>query len=292
MPAGSEGVRDREMFAVFREETTLAAGDPYKDPDPIPSRYKGKQFGVPFQPKGCGPDAMIDKTTPLRVAGDTYLSPHEVQKKLRNSGKNITDKPFRPSAPCPKSSGPGSTYGLIGPPILDTDPSMAARTSSNIKAIGKRNIYAGKYVPGPDQGTKYMANAYAPGAEISRKLRQEAKAKILKPFVAMGRTGKGIALTTNYSGGGPERVRPHTTGSIPKAWKASGVSQTGRGDYGCLSRLQYVPQMDQGPRRKDKEGAKAFVPPGSMHNRLSMWSPNAYAYESRPAVNNDMSLLG
>jgi hypothetical protein len=69
----------------------------------IPSRYKGKQFSAPFQPKGCGPDAMIDKTTPLRVPGDTYLSPHEVQKKLGKSlGKNITDKPFRPSAPCPK----------------------------------------------------------------------------------------------------------------------------------------------------------------------------------------------
>jgi hypothetical protein len=211
---------------------------------------------------------------------------------------------------------------------------MAARTSSNIKALGKRNIYAGKFIPGPDQGVKYMANAYAPGAEISRKMRQEAKAKIIKPFVAMGRTGKGITLTTNYGGGGerssrgafcswqvgcpilipphvhplhslsnscpfsplplagPERIRPHTTGSIPKAWKACGVTQTGKGDYGCLSRLQYVPQMDRGPTRKGKEGAKAFVPPGSMHNRLSMWSPNAYSYEARPAINNDMSLLG
>ncbi len=31
------------------------------------SRHTGKGFGVPFQPKGNGPDAMIDKTTKLTV---------------------------------------------------------------------------------------------------------------------------------------------------------------------------------------------------------------------------------
>jgi hypothetical protein len=37
----------------------------------IPERYKGKQFDVPYQPKGKGADAMIDKnmrlTTPVRA---------------------------------------------------------------------------------------------------------------------------------------------------------------------------------------------------------------------------------
>jgi hypothetical protein len=34
-----------------REEPSLAAGDPYKEPDPTPGRYKGKQFAAPFQPQ-------------------------------------------------------------------------------------------------------------------------------------------------------------------------------------------------------------------------------------------------
>lgn len=43
------------------------------------SRHKGKQFGVPFQPRGTGPDGMIDKDLKLTVPGDTYRDPYSLQ---------------------------------------------------------------------------------------------------------------------------------------------------------------------------------------------------------------------
>jgi hypothetical protein len=60
------------------------------------SRHKGKGFGVPFQPKGTGPDAMIDKTTKLTIAGDTYVEPYSLQKGLEKGKGSIHAKAFIP----------------------------------------------------------------------------------------------------------------------------------------------------------------------------------------------------
>jgi hypothetical protein len=49
------------------------------------SRHKGKTFGVPFQPKGNGRDAMIDKKTLLRVPGDVYIDPLVHTKESKSS---------------------------------------------------------------------------------------------------------------------------------------------------------------------------------------------------------------
>lgn len=53
-------------------------------------------------------------------------------------------------------------------------------------------------------GTKldYMPDEYAPGRRLDRELKAKARTMISKPFLAMGRTGKGIVPIVNYLGGG------------------------------------------------------------------------------------------
>ena len=46
----------------------------------------------------------------------------------------------------------------------------------------------------------YVPDEYAPGRTIDRTIKAAARARIPKPFVAMGRTGRGIAPVINYSG--------------------------------------------------------------------------------------------
>mmetsp|Transcript_23167 Transcript_23167/g.68867 ORF Transcript_23167/g.68867 Transcript_23167/m.68867 type:complete len:317 (-) Transcript_23167:489-1439(-) len=308
MPPGfdtDKALRDRELFAVFREEASLANGDPYQPSNPTPDRYKGKQFGAPYQPKGSGHDAMIDKTTLLCVAGDTYLDPHMVDRALtRAMGQPISDKPFKPAAVPPKPPHAGSTVGMIGDPMLDTCPTMRAQTSANVKAESKRNLYVNPPKKGtygfPDHdrtigGTKlvYIPDMYAPAAALTRKMRAEARARFVKPFCASGRTGSGIVPTVNYMGGaGERRQRPMTTGSLrhDKPWRSAPPTVKGKGDYGCINKTVYIPQMSTPPARKELD-KKPFHPPSCNHSRLSMWSVNKYAYEARPPVDNDMSLL-
>ena len=47
-----------------------------------------------------------------------------------------------------------------------------------------------------------MPDEYAPGRRLDRELKANARTMISKPFLAMGRTGKGIVPIVNYMGGG------------------------------------------------------------------------------------------
>lgn len=47
-----------------------------------------------------------------------------------------------------------------------------------------------------------MPDEYAPGRRLDRELKAKARTMISKPFLAMGRTGKGIVPIVNYLGGG------------------------------------------------------------------------------------------
>ena len=75
-----------------------------------------------------------------------------------------------------------------------------------------------------------------------------------------------------------------------KQWKASNPAGKGRGDYGCISRLTYVPCPSK--KLPPSEKIKVFKPCGNLHNRMSMWAVNPYECDARPAPDNDLSLLG
>ncbi len=73
----------------------------------------------------------------------------------------------------------------------------------------------------------------------------QAKAKINKPFVSTGRTGRGIVPMPYTATSGPDAKDGSRSQSAPpdssrKAWKQSSPPQKGRG-YGCISKLVYVP---------------------------------------------------
>ncbi|KAG1659550.1 hypothetical protein FOA52_015354 [Chlamydomonas sp. UWO 241] len=289
----TRSLRDRELFSTFREEPSIAAGDPYKEANPIPERFKGKQFAAPFMPQGTGMDAMIDKTTPLTIPGDVYLDPHVVDRmRSQNAGKPITDKAFKPVGTAPKSPHAGSTFGLIGDPMLDTCPTAAAQTSSTVKALGLKNLYVQPAKKGTYDST-HMPDAYDPGSGISRSMRQAARAKIGKPFVSSGRTGRGIVPVINNMGAGGEipKQRAQSAGSAThaKPWRSAPPTIKGKGDFGCINKTEYV-SGGYVPVPKPSF-TKPFKPSGGTHERLSMWSVNHYAYEGRPAPNNDLSLL-
>jgi len=304
---------DRELFGVFREEKSINAGDPFIKPPPkVAPRHAGKQFGVPYQPKGSGPDAMIDKTTKLTIPGDMYTDQFDIQRALeKRDGKPISSKPFVPAHPAPKSAGSGDLYGIFGRPkeLLDTDPSTAAKGLGTQKseADKRKKIYAspakfGTFgYPVQDRtigGTRfdYIPDEYAPGRNLDRKLKAEARAKFTKPFVSTGRTGKGITPIPYNTVPGPEKrsidFRSSSADASRKPWRQTNPPAKGPG-YGTINKLVYIPDPVKEPQYtpRDAPKPKGFKPAGSSHTRLSMWSVNPYAYEARPPANNDLALL-
>ncbi|GAX83263.1 hypothetical protein CEUSTIGMA_g10689.t1 [Chlamydomonas eustigma] len=265
-------VRDRELFAVFREETSIGVGDPYKDLNPVPERYKGKQFEAPYQPKGKGSDAMIDKNMKLTTPGDVYHDQLQVERIIQKKlgMKSIVDKPFMPSNVTPKLCGSGSMYGYITPPILDTDPGGGAALLERQAwrdAGGKRKIYAvpakkGSYgYPLQDRTLgqtkfEYVADTYDYGRVLDRRLKAESRARFIKPFVATGVTGRGITPISSSQppANGPASLDSPSGkrgGSAPssqqgnpmmhsRSWKPSNPAAKGRG-FGTISSIPYIP---------------------------------------------------
>lgn len=312
----AESLAWREKFGVFKEEIGNGVGDPYKDPSfYVPARWKGKQMSVPVIPSG--PNDSITPI-PLTVPGDKYLDPDEAMKLItkRLGGKQVTEKPFRPCGDIPKSTGPGSPYGLIGPAIYDTAPgNQNPRIPGDDKLAGKRRIYTSPAKKGgfgfPIQdrtiGTDklvYMPDEYAPGRSIDKVLKAAARARIPKPFISTGRTGRGITPVINYAGGtGSPPAAATATGGAggggggsaidkavektlvkhPKAWKQSNPTND-------PAPIGYMPPYTRKPADKPLP-AKPFKPCGDLKQRLSMSVPNPYYYEARPPKNNDCSLF-
>mmetsp|Transcript_22931 Transcript_22931/g.58550 ORF Transcript_22931/g.58550 Transcript_22931/m.58550 type:complete len:305 (-) Transcript_22931:609-1523(-) len=304
MPYNFDGPND--LYGTFNEEKSVYIGDPYQQHKYELSRHKGKTFNVPFQPKGKGPDAMIDKTTKLTIAGDTYIDPYSLQKDL-SKRSSIHAKAFVPVGGTKKMAGSGSLYGIFGPPreLLDTDASLGAKSGrpASSPVAGKRNIYVAPQKKGsfgfPWQdrsigGTRFefIPDEYQRGRILEREMKREARAKIAKPFVSMGRTGKGIVPLSPTMPAEPPPPRPPKDNSIKKAWKAPNPPQKGVG-YGTISKIEYVPVGPNDAKYdKDAPKPKAFKPVGGIHNRLSMRAVNPYQYAARPPPDNDLSLLG
>lgn len=304
---------DREYFGVFREEESLAGGDPYHQHAYKHSRFGGKQFGtLGVQGKGgntVGPDGLIDKTMKLTVGGDTYLDAREVEKKLTKQlgGENVSTKAFVPVNPAAKSTGAGSLFGTFGPQesLVDLDASASAhRPKQTTMADRKRNLYVnppkkGSYgYPVSDRTigqTKlaYIPDTYAYGRTLERQMKKDARAKINKPFVGMGRTGRGIEPAPFLSSPGPDtRPGKASTANTGPRWKPANPATKGKGDYGCINKLEYVPNPEKPTQRRDpSEKSKMFKPVGNGHTRLSMWAPNPYACDARPPPDNDFTLL-
>ncbi|KAG1666761.1 hypothetical protein FOA52_004597 [Chlamydomonas sp. UWO 241] len=286
--------REREMYATFREESSLtstAGGDPYRDSfsQDVPARWKGKRFCVPQPVKGNGHDAMLDKELKLAAEGDVYLEPFMVERTLAKGLASSlpvlsTGKAFRPSAVL--------TGSLISPTPYDTDASAACArpkvTDDRLK--GKKNLCVqpghkggfGYPLSSRSIGTftlDYMADEYNPGGRLSRELRQKARDALGKAFVSTGCPGHGI---TPMPMGGPEPVSLPPivdTGAATRksaegpGWKgASPTQRLGPGDYAGM----YMPPTVAD--RPPSEHLKGWHPTGSPHARLSMRSVNPYSH--------------
>eukprot|EP00798_Chlamydomonas_sp_ICE-L_P023158 gene23158-30365_t len=313
LPGAYEATKvDRELFGVFKEEETLAAGDPYFDIKDTPERFKGKQFGNLGNTGSTGQGALIDKTMKLTVGGDTFTDGYKIQRFMekRGTGEPVSTKPFAPSNPASKTTGPGSLFGTFGPQntLVDNDASASLRRGPPPNpADKKKNLYVnpakkGSYgFPVSDRSigaTKfgYVPDTYAYGRTLEKKMKAEARAKITKPFVGMGRVGRGITPAPYMNSAGPvykpcPDIRPGRAKEDKPTiqWKPSNPQAKGHGDFGCINRLEYVPQLSGNEKKKAPE--KVFKPVGGLHTRLSMWAPNPHTCDARPPPDNDFTLL-
>ncbi|KAF5838296.1 hypothetical protein DUNSADRAFT_3092 [Dunaliella salina] len=268
------------------------------------SRHKGKQFGVPFQPKGKGPDAMIDKNLRLTVPGDKYIEPYNLQKDL-GASKSIHGRAFVPPTGSKSLGGSGTIYGLFGNPkdMFNTTPLMSQQKPPTPPVQGKRNIYVsppkrGTYgFPIQDRsigGTRFdfVPDEYCRGRLLDKELKKEARARIPKPFISTGRSNKGFEPMSSYMGPSApqsQSQRAQTTPSVhhSRAFKAPNPPQKGQG-YGTLGKFEYIPNPSL-PPKESKQPTGVFKPAGGHHKRLSMWSPSPYEYAPRPPPNNDIA---
>eukprot|EP00955_Chlamydomonas_euryale_P079789 363341-Chlamydomonas_euryale.AAC.1 len=68
---------------------------------------------------------------------------------------------------------------------------------------------------------------------------------------------------------GERRQRPMTTGSLrhDKPWRSAPPTVKGKGDYGCINKTVYIPQMSTPPARKELD-KKAPSAPGTGNTRV------------------------
>ena len=178
---------------LFSAATPLAVGSQYQEGDPLPQRYKGKQFGVPFP--GSGHDMTIDKSFKRLSEGDTYVDPGALDRKaaVESRKKFASPKPFFPSSPARKSVHKGSWSGCFGkaPEFMrdEKDEAQAVEHLRNFTAaVPKKGSYG---TPGTTIGKPldYFVEPYQPAREMEREEKKKARAAIPKAFNATARPG-------------------------------------------------------------------------------------------------------
>eukprot|EP00877_Chromochloris_zofingiensis_P014976 jgi/Chrzof1/9732/Cz04g13230.t1 len=256
--------------------------------------------------------------------GDRYIDAWILDKRLSKvPGKPISDKPFylrtgtHPSLSC----GPGSNDGCLNEIPLDTDGSAAANRSKPIirTADKLKNIYAttpkkgGFGMPWKDRTLGappvYYMDGYEGGRQKEKEMRSQAKA-ISKPFVSRGRTGRSFTPDPQIYARppitAPETSKPRQSVSAGSAsssskdrpntpaWRPSSPPKKGAA-YCILSTVgrDHVPDpvREAQHHANTKASSAAFRPVSGSRARLSMWSPNPYSTDPRPAPDIDFTLF-
>ncbi|GMH33129.1 hypothetical protein BSKO_00963 [Bryopsis sp. KO-2023] len=176
---------DPDLYGVFREETSHTVGDPYKKKTGRPTlpRHSGKQFVTIFPQSGKLPESFIDKNFKRLSEGDLFVDPSKTERNLQQrGGTNVSTKPFVPSNPSRKNTGPGAIDGCIGNVILSPEGEDEAKVKArNAKsdAEKRKKIYSSPAQKGgfgyPSQARtiggnppEYMADKYQFGRELEK----------------------------------------------------------------------------------------------------------------------------
>lgn len=133
----TDPIHDLKVFDTFSKPVYLSIGDPYiadKNTVTASDRYKGRQFGIIPPKKGTHNDATFGKFESLATTGPAT---REVSPKRSPSPKRHI-KPFVPSSPTKKLTGPGDTHGCFNSFEYTSQPYEPNDSTKDAKGRGGR----------------------------------------------------------------------------------------------------------------------------------------------------------
>ncbi|CAG9467379.1 unnamed protein product [Pedinophyceae sp. YPF-701] len=295
----SETVSSLQKTGFFSEQTFTDVGDVYDDNKTAATlpRHHGRQFTVSVGKHGKQPDALFDKTFKRLTEGDKFEDRWLIERRIKKLGNEALDsKPaWRPSHPAPRATGAGSTIGCIGKvPLLTKSVTGGTVSSAHAGAPGKRNFYTapakrgGAGWPERDRtigGTQleYMRDDYMPGADLTRKAKQESRARIPKPFVGGSKVTTPFTRSTFMTD--PARpVRHKVKPFSGKPFRPSNPAPKGR-EFCCISKVGMdhipVPELRERKTKVQGDDKTAWRPGGRDHTKYTR-SINPYECPPMP----------
>ncbi|KAH7819880.1 putative protein of unknown function (DUF4586) [Monocercomonoides exilis] len=193
----SQALHDLRNYAVFSQPKYLSdtqqPGDRKRPQSAYPSTHAKQVLTSPTK-HGTTPDVYFQREYKPLCVGDEYIEMDKIEtrRRMEQSKKNISTRPFVPSSPPKKSATPGDRYGQIGTPPEykpEIDPSTSVLPRRPMSA---RNIItnpAKKGGPGYSHLTigeefKYISEAEVPPKKPPVGTIQPTY-KAPKPFVPM-----------------------------------------------------------------------------------------------------------
>ena len=277
----------------FSDQHGIGVGDPYTGKNPLldSSRNKGMQMKAFYPKTGNGPDANMDAEFRSLYVGNKFMDQSKVDRLTsRGGGETFGSKSaFKPTNPAQSAGkGKGTLFGVIGEVPLITKSTMTAEAP---KRDDNRKISKNLYTNPAQQGgpgfpiscrtiggttNEYMRDDYQPGLALTRKMKAEAKKKIPKPFVSMGRTREYLDRSLySYM---PEGTKHATRKASNPSEKAkfqpnAGPGTTGRFDTISKIGRDYISEAEM-PEHKKKTTksvahGKPFKSAGTLHSKYT-----------------------
>mmetsp|Transcript_68385 Transcript_68385/g.216403 ORF Transcript_68385/g.216403 Transcript_68385/m.216403 type:complete len:290 (+) Transcript_68385:173-1042(+) len=263
---------DMNKVGLFMAMPSVDVGAPFvtnKDPDTL-TRHKGKGFvGVGHVPTGNNPDALLDKSFKRLSENDVYMNPGALERRQRakEREKNVSERPFFPTNPPKKSTGPGNKYGCIGqvPEHIYMTKGEGGDEKKAERRETLRNFITAPGKPGATLGPQpdYMPEQYMPARVLEREERKKARERIPKAFVSGGRPSTtGFFSNFTYQAG-PDKKPSRDNRPITAPFRPS--SPPRKGYNSSISKpLEYMEDPYKPPLRSvDRDRASGVFKPSS-----------------------------
>ncbi|KAH7819914.1 putative protein of unknown function (DUF4586) [Monocercomonoides exilis] len=315
-----QATHDLKTYDLFQLSPFLSVGEPYVDDKSAAlkdDRYKGKQLGIIPPKRGVLNDTTFGKFQSLATS-EPYQAPSP-PKRFSSSSKPVSSKPFLPSNPTKKLTGPGDVHGCFnqieymseGEMEMTKSPtssrsSTASSTKRTTSSVSPRNFYTNptkKGGPGFASNTiggfsyPYMSEPY--GGDRMKIEKTKPKTPTV-PFRSMSPPGGCFdskiyspitTMESKSAESSPTSTRPSTRAGTTRS-RGSSFCQTvpfrpsspgKRGITGTLAPFpEYVVGADLKPERpKTSMGIrqKVFLPAGT--SRVSTPQPSILSMSAR-----------